>query len=29
MPKVYLPEMHYSFTDHRIRITREAEPYPE
>lgn len=29
MPKVYLPEMHYSFTDHRIRIAREGEPYPE
>jgi predicted CXXCH cytochrome family protein len=29
MPKVYVPEMHYSFTDHRIRIVREGEPYPE
>jgi hypothetical protein len=29
MPKVYVPEMHYSFTDHRIRISRPNDPYPE
>ncbi len=29
MPKVYVPEMHYSFTDHRIRIARDNDPYPE
>jgi hypothetical protein len=29
MPKVYVPEMHYSFTDHRIRIAKTGEPYPE
>jgi cytochrome c554/c'-like protein len=29
MPKVYVPEMHYNFTDHRIRIARANEPYPE
>jgi hypothetical protein len=29
MPKVYLPEMHSNFTDHRIRIVRDGEPYPE
>jgi hypothetical protein len=29
MPKVYVPEMHYNFTDHRIRITRPGDPYPE
>ena len=29
MPKVYDPEMHYKFTDHRIRIVRAGEPYPE
>jgi hypothetical protein len=29
MPKVYVPEMHYDFTDHRIRIARPNEPYPE
>jgi hypothetical protein len=29
MPKVYVPEMHYSFTDHRIRIVRSGEAYPE
>lgn len=29
MPKVYVPEMHYAFTDHRIRIAREGEPYPD
>jgi hypothetical protein len=29
MPKVYLPEMHSNFTDHRIRIAREGDPYPE
>jgi Cytochrome c554 and c-prime len=29
MPKVYVPEMHYNFTDHRIRIARANAPYPE
>jgi hypothetical protein len=29
MPKVYVPEMHYNFTDHRIRVTRADAPYPE
>jgi hypothetical protein len=29
MPKVYVPEMHYNFTDHRIRIARRGAPYPE
>jgi hypothetical protein len=29
MPKVYVPEMHYKFTDHRIRIAKEGETYPE
>jgi Cytochrome c554 and c-prime len=29
MPKVYVPEMHYNFTDHRIRIARANQPYPE
>jgi hypothetical protein len=28
MPKVYVPEMHYNFTDHRIRIARPGDPYP-
>lgn len=29
MPKVLVPEMHYNFTDHRIRIVRPQEVYPE
>jgi len=29
MPKVYVPEMHSDFTDHRIRIVRAGEPFPE
>lgn len=29
MPKVYVPEMHDYFTDHRIRIARAGEPFPE
>lgn len=29
MPKIYVPEMHYSFTDHRIRVVRENETYPD
>ncbi len=29
MPKVYDPDMHYKFTDHRIRIARDGEAYPE
>jgi hypothetical protein len=28
MPKVDLPGAHFKFTDHRIRIAREGEPYP-
>jgi hypothetical protein len=29
MPKVYVKEMHGYFTDHRIRIVRSGEPFPE
>jgi hypothetical protein len=29
MPKVYVPEMHDSFTDHRIRIVKTGEAFPE
>lgn len=29
MPKVQLPEMHANFTDHRIRIARAAEAFPD
>lgn len=29
MPKVYVPEMHTQFTDHRIRVAHEGEAYPE
>jgi len=29
MQKVYVPEMHDKFTDHRIRIAREGEPFPD
>ncbi len=29
MPKVYVPDMHYNFTDHRIRIARAGDLYPE
>ena len=29
MPKVYVPEMHDTFTDHRIRIVKAGEPFPE
>jgi hypothetical protein len=29
MEKVYVPEMHSKFTDHRIRIVRAGEAYPE
>ena len=29
MPKVNVPEMHADFTDHRIRIARAGEPFPE
>lgn len=28
MPKVDLPGAHYKFTDHRIRIVRQGDPYP-
>jgi formate-dependent nitrite reductase cytochrome c552 subunit len=26
MPKIYDPDMHYTFTDHRIRIVHPGEP---
>jgi hypothetical protein len=29
MEKVYVPEMHDKFTDHRIRIVRAGEPFPD
>jgi hypothetical protein len=29
MVKVYVPEMHDNFTDHRIRIARAGEPFPD
>lgn len=29
MPKVYVKEMHDYFTDHRIRIARAGEPFPQ
>ena len=29
MEKVYVPEMHYKFTDHRIRIVRANQEFPE
>jgi len=29
MPKIEVPEMHYSFADHRIRIVRPGEPLPD
>lgn len=29
MPKEYDPEMHYAFTDHRIRVVKPGESYPE
>jgi hypothetical protein len=28
MPKLELPGVHASFTDHMIRIVRAGEPYP-
>jgi hypothetical protein len=28
MPKIYDPEMHYAFTDHRIRVVKPGEAYP-
>ncbi|HYG81130.1 MAG TPA: cytochrome c3 family protein, partial [Pyrinomonadaceae bacterium] len=28
MPKVEIPGSHFQFTDHRIRIAREGEPFP-
>jgi len=28
MPKVDIPSMHHAFADHRIRIARENDPYP-
>lgn len=29
MPKYDIPEMHYKFTDHMIRVARENAPFPE
>jgi hypothetical protein len=29
MQKAYVPEMHDTFTDHRIRIAKAGEPFPE
>jgi hypothetical protein len=29
MPKIELPGMHHAFTDHRIRIVRDAASYPD
>lgn len=29
MPEVYVPVMHRSFPDHRIRIARDGEPFPD
>lgn len=29
MPKVEIPGAHFKFTDHRIRIAREGEPFPK
>ena len=29
MPKVFVPEMNDTFTDHRIRIARAGEPFPD
>jgi len=29
MPKTYVPNMHDNFTDHRIRIVKAGEPYPD
>src|SRR5262249_6207871 len=29
MPKYELPGAHFKFTDHRIRIVKPGEPYPE
>lgn len=29
MPKTYVPDMHDSFTDHRIRVVRAGESFPE
>jgi hypothetical protein len=29
MQKVYVPEMHDTFTDHRIRVAHAGEPFPE
>jgi hypothetical protein len=29
MIKVYVPEMHSDFTDHRIRIAKPGEPFPD
>jgi hypothetical protein len=29
MQKVYVPEMHDKFTDHRIRIVRAGESFPD
>jgi hypothetical protein len=28
MPKIAVASAHFKFTDHRIRIVREGQPYP-
>jgi hypothetical protein len=28
MPQVEIPGSHFKFTDHRIRIARPGDPYP-
>jgi hypothetical protein len=29
MPKEFTPAMHYAFTDHRIRVVKQGETYPD
>jgi hypothetical protein len=29
MPKYEVPDMHYKYTDHRIRIVKAGEAFPE
>lgn len=29
MPKVYVPEMHFKFTDHKIHVAQPGDPYQE
>ncbi len=28
MPKFEVPDMHFEFTDHRIRVAHKGEPFP-